>query len=528
MKKTLQFLVTLIFATNLFAQTPILLKDINVGTNNSIASYSPGFGSPKYIVGFNKKVYFAANDNINGVELWQSDGTANGTILLKDINSGSASSDPENFIEYNGALYFTATTVAQGKELWKTDGTAAGTVLVKDIRPGTTGSDISQISKVKGKLYFGATGENNEKEPHISDGTASGTSILKDLPSIAFGSFPGGFMEHNGMVYFYAGAFGDEYGSQLWKTDGTDSGTELVKEAQYISYLYSSGSYLLFKGGFNDNELWKSDGTANGTSVLINTLNNPKFFTRFNNKDFFISGGIAWETDGTALNTKKIDNFDISKSSNDFNDILLWKNNLYFKASPPNAFPSNYELYSYNGSQIKLVKDIYTGTFGSDPRYFTDASTYFVFSADFSGKGTEVWKSDGTDSGTQLLADIETGFDGSYPEAFVYIAGNLFFSATTSSKGREIYKIDINTGAKELLFTNDLAKVQPNPVHDFLSFQFTKEKQEVQIKLYDNMGKLIINQNGYKSLDLSGLANGLYFLQIYNGEKIQVEKIIKQ
>ena len=529
MKKNVLILAIMQFAFNLIAQSPILLKDINVGTSSSINSYTPGVSSPRYIVGFNKKAYFAANDNKNGVELWQSDGTANGTILLKDINVGTASSDPENFIEYNGALYFTANTADHGEELWKTDGTAAGTVLVKDIRPGATGSDSSKITVANGKLYFGATGENNEKEPHISDGTASGTSMLKDLPSIAFGSFPGGFIEQNGFVYFYAGAFGDDYGTQIWKTNGTESGTELIYETQCLSNLYSSGNYILFTAGFKDNELWKSDGTTAGTTLLINTLDNPKFFTRYNNKDFFISGGVAWETDGTTDNTKKIDNLAISKSSNDFNDISLWKNNLYFKATPPNAFPSNYELYSYNGTQIKLVKDIYTGTFGSDPNYFTDASKYFVFSADFSGKGTEVWKSDGTDAGTSLLADIEPGFNGSFPEAYVLIDGNLFFSATTSSNGREIYKIDISTGTKELLFTNDLIKVYPNPTNDRLNLELLKDNTNIQVELYDNIGNKInsINTNNNYSSSLNDLPKGLYILKINNGEYIQIEKLIK-
>ena len=36
----------------------------------------------------------------------------------------------------NGTLFFAATTRRNGYELWKSDGTAAGTVLVKDIWPG--------------------------------------------------------------------------------------------------------------------------------------------------------------------------------------------------------------------------------------------------------------------------------------------------------------------------------------------------------------------------------------------------------
>ena len=34
---------------------------------------------------FEDKLYFAANDRVNGFELWVTDGTENGTLRLKDI-----------------------------------------------------------------------------------------------------------------------------------------------------------------------------------------------------------------------------------------------------------------------------------------------------------------------------------------------------------------------------------------------------------------------------------------------------------
>ena len=41
-------------------------------------------------------LFFTADDGTNGRELWISDGTTAGTVMLKDINPGAAGSSPSN------------------------------------------------------------------------------------------------------------------------------------------------------------------------------------------------------------------------------------------------------------------------------------------------------------------------------------------------------------------------------------------------------------------------------------------------
>ena len=68
-----------------------------------------------------------------GYELWATDGTAEGTRLVKDLLPGAGSSYPGNLVDVGGVLYFTANAVYNKLELWRTDGTEPGTVKVKDL-----------------------------------------------------------------------------------------------------------------------------------------------------------------------------------------------------------------------------------------------------------------------------------------------------------------------------------------------------------------------------------------------------------
>jgi ELWxxDGT repeat protein len=103
---------------------------------------------------FKGMLYFAANDGVNGEELWRSNGTAAGTSLVKDIRPGAFGSVPRELTVSAGSLYFTANDGTAGVELWKTDGTAAGTVIVKDIYAGFTGSNPKNLTDVNGTLFF--------------------------------------------------------------------------------------------------------------------------------------------------------------------------------------------------------------------------------------------------------------------------------------------------------------------------------------------------------------------------------------
>lgn len=163
--------------------------------------------------------------------------------MVKDIREiGSESSYPEYLTEVNGMLYFVATSDTYGRELWKTDGTQAGTVIVKDIDPGSVDRDGEpvRLTEMDGILYFSASDFINGRELWRSDGTELGTFMVKDIYFGQHGSLPKEMTAVNGILYFSA----DDgvYSTELWKSDGTEAGTTMVKDIKAGSGVLG-GSY---------------------------------------------------------------------------------------------------------------------------------------------------------------------------------------------------------------------------------------------------------------------------------------------
>jgi ELWxxDGT repeat protein len=89
-----------------------------------------------------------------------------------------------------------------------------------------------------------------------------------------------------------------------------------------------------------------------------------------------------------------------------------------------------------------MVKDINAGAEASLPAQLTDMSGTLLFSAADSVHGRELWKSDGTASGTVLIKDINPGVADSLPAFFVEINGAYLFTANDGTHGTELWRTD--------------------------------------------------------------------------------------
>jgi ELWxxDGT repeat protein len=130
------------------AEGTVLVKDIRPALAN-------GNSDPAKMIQVGNRVFLQATDTTHGTELWLTDGLAGGagTGLVKDIYAGNRSSlawyRPSNARSRAAAmgstLIFAASDNYTGSEIWKSDGTAAGTVQIKDIVPGSSGSDPDDL-----------------------------------------------------------------------------------------------------------------------------------------------------------------------------------------------------------------------------------------------------------------------------------------------------------------------------------------------------------------------------------------------
>jgi ELWxxDGT repeat protein len=417
-----------------------------------------------------RTLFFTADDGIHGRELWKSNGTKAGTVLVKDIYPGTGGEydpSPDSLTRVGGTLFFTADDGTHGPELWKSDGTRSGTVLVKDIAPRATGDGPGygrapgSLTAVGGTLFFTVDDGTHGRELWKSNGTKAGTVLVKDIEHIDNGyGGPSDLTAVGGTVFFNAD--NGTHGSELWKSNGTKAGTVLVKDihpgpyGSYASALTESGGNVFFtaRDGTHGPELWKSNGTTAGT-VLVKDIRpdargtyGPRSLTNAAGTLFFLlpsedgtDGTHLWKSDGTETGTVVVKELQVTVEDPDTDSPLTAVGSEVYFTAEDGAYGS--ELWKSDGSETgtALVKDIRPGVYDSGPSHLASVDDTVFFTARDGAHGPELWKSDGTQTGTALVKDIGPGTSGGYgPTSLTGVGGNLFMAAVDGARGSELWK----------------------------------------------------------------------------------------
>ena len=144
------------------SQARLAVADINV---QPLVTSS----SPREFVPAGSRVFFVATTPAEGVSLWMTDGTAEGTVLLHAF--GGVRAQRFDLTAVGDAVFFAADDLVSGVELWHSDGTPAGTVRVRDIQEGVVASNPRDLVALNGKVYFSADDGIHGDELWVSDGT---------------------------------------------------------------------------------------------------------------------------------------------------------------------------------------------------------------------------------------------------------------------------------------------------------------------------------------------------------------------
>ncbi|MEJ1239283.1 ELWxxDGT repeat protein [Chryseolinea sp. T2] len=460
---------------------------------------SEGSNPAKFFPYENQLLFVAISKHIGG-ELWKTDGTSEGTILIKDINLGSGYSTISNFTLYKGKVYFTADDNSKGQQLWVTDGTSAGTKRVTSI-----GSGITQMVADDNAIYF-LRYNLDYLQVWKSDGTSSGTIMVKG--DIKIWNSAANLTMADGLAYFSCQPFGVNE-SRVWRSDGTADGTFPITPpidgngsgpsgtshpTQFVEY--NGSLYFIARGGafpLPQSGLMKTDGTVAGT-VAVKSLHSGSAIVNYsqgfeyNDKMYFTFFEVTTrrfsivESDGTTANTTTIfdqsypnyfspgqtlarDGFLYFTAGDGAKGTALVKLNLSDRTyetqktlsntTEPFIFVAALDKNASAGTTSKMffqsrldigVTSLWAteGTIASTVSLLDDqmpgelaALNNKVYFSRASAAGTELWSADGTPSATTMVKDINTAVYGLTNAQLVSNGSQAIFYASDKILGME-------------------------------------------------------------------------------------------
>ena len=440
------------------AGTVMLLDEI------SLLSDGPGNGVRFDFTSLGNNVFFTKHDPEFGWELWKTDATLEGTRMVKDISPMDQYADqsgrPTPLTVVNDTLFFSAEDGIHGRELWKSNGSEEGTVMVKDINVERTSLNPEKTIALNNKVIFRAFHVDHGWELWVSDGSDEGTFILNDsttgTPDPSAQRPNSGYpteITRSGAYVFFLALDDSQLWRSLWRTDGTTEGTVMLlesfihvgngfgdwKDESRCGLTNVDGTLYFFSlaQGQNPFSLWKSDGTVEGTMVIKDLSEGtndtyadyPLMLTDVDGTLFFWANNknyrrALWKTDGTSKGTGVVKRMDLDYKVNASANGLL-----FFASDRESA--SGEELWVSDGSEAGTIRisETAAGREGDIEEIVAYNDVILFNCNDFStnrASNNELWISDGTAEGTKLLKEIP-GDDYLNPQFLGVLNGEMMF-----------------------------------------------------------------------------------------------------
>jgi ELWxxDGT repeat protein len=549
------------------------VKDINSGAADSYDDTYTNFFANNGIL------YFDANDGTNGVELWKTDGSGNGTAMIKNINAGANSSNAENFAALGTEVLFSATDAANGTELWKTDGTTTGTVLVQDIENGAGSSSPNQLVAFQNKIFFAATtGSSPLTTGGLYSTDGNSVTLVKSFGLLGNTELLSFSVILNNKLIFLAytvNAVTQDFSLQVWASDGTTGGTTAITNfdpadpsdafafilpdifstganGNYHTHSFNGKIFFAANDGTHGVELWITDGTSNGTSMVkdINPGANSSLFTSnsefaaswfYTADNFYFSandgthGNELWKTDGTEANTSMIKDLNPNAGSSDPIMFMFLSNHIYLTADDGDNANEDRDLYILDESVILPVSllsfDAVQDKNTVDVKWVTTSETNtkdYIVQRSYNGMqfqniGTVPAAGNSTKQLSYLFKDADALQTG---------AGKIYYRLQIrDNDGKTSYS---KIAVLNILSNGNILALYPNPVKAQLYIVTNTAVNAATVRITNASGKLVLVQQfeniraGDKNkINVAALAKGVYYLEFITINGKQSLKFIK-
>jgi ELWxxDGT repeat protein len=363
------------------------------------------------------RVAFTVTEQTTTKTLWGSDGTAAGTQQLGAFERFIATDDnPKD----DPPVFSTGAAGA----LWVTDGTPAGTGPLLTLAANEL---VSELTHNADRAYF-ATSAGRVLSARFS---TRATEILTTSTGRQLGLAPFG-------VWFVAES--NDGGREPFVSDGTAAGTRLLKNiaddtatgdslpADFIEF--NAALYFTADDAVVGRELWRSDGTSAGTRLFADLVSGPASshpvapFVAGNRLYFFTLAGVRtlWSTDGTSAPVK------VGPLDNAADTLSPWST-----IDPNSRLSRQWSCPQPRAAQL---------------------GSQFYFAAFAFSTGWELWKTDGTQAGTQLAVDLAPGFqNSSLPCTVVALNNRLFYTAVDAQGSRKLWSSNGTVGGTQAIET---------------------------------------------------------------------------
>ena len=376
------------------------------------------------------ELFFTADEATHGNQVWETNGTAAGTVRLSDghdVNGANGGIFPSDLTAVGNEVFFSASDFSHGYQIWETNGTAAGTQMVSDINPNGGGIFPSDLTAVGNTLYFVGYDPVDGMQLFESNGTAAGTQMVADIPGANGypGCYPTDLTAGGGLLYF--SATDSTHGTQLWsanpltaRRDDADVGQRGGRRDGGRSTSRRRAARCTSPGIdlTNHEQLWSSGGTVATTGRLTSGNAsgggvNPQMLTAAGNY------GVLLGQRRGARDAVVVDDGDDAGCGGDADvgqrvgrrrepdEPGAVGGTVYFSG---NDGVHGAQLWSSNGTAggTGMVADI-DGTATANVASPTNVSGTLFFTAYTLGGGYQVWQSNGTASGTVADTSLSTG-----------------------------------------------------------------------------------------------------------------------